>query len=276
MSIFEYKKYRIYYTIDGANKTDAIPVIILNGIMMSTVSWDAFIPAFTEHHPVIRYDMLDQGQSTKMNTTYTQELQVEILHHLLMYLKIKEVNIVGISYGASVALQYAAKYPKTVQHLVVANAVAKTSPWLKAIGDGWNEVAKSRNGLAYYNITIPYIYSPQFYTKEIAWMEQRKEMLIPLFSNPSFLDAMIRLTVSAETHNTIDVLDKITAHTLILSGDMDCLTPVYEQEILHQRIADSKLVVLPQCGHASMYEQPDLFTSIVLGFINHKDKPSIV
>lgn len=276
MSFFHYKEYDIYYTIDGELTSDRPVILILNGIMMSTISWDAFVPAFTEQNTLIRYDMLDQGQSTKMTKAYTQKLQVEILHHLLMHLKLKRVNIVGISYGASVALQYAIQYPKTVHHLIIANAVAKTSPWLKAIGDGWNEVAKTRHGLAYYNITIPYIYSPQFYTKELDWMEQRKQLLIPLFSNPEFLDAMIRLTKSAESHDTVMDLHRITAHTLILAGEMDLLTPVYEQELLHQRISNSTLIVLPQCGHASMYEQPDNFTSIILGFINHINKPSII
>ncbi len=276
MSIFTYQNHDIFYEINGDLSSNKPVMVILNGIMMSTKSWDAFIPAWSQNNTVIRYDMVDQGQSSKVDFNYTQEIQVDLLYQLLKYLQLETVNVIGISYGASVALQFAIAHPGVVEHLVIANAVAKTSPWLHAIGDGWNEVAKTRDGLAYYNITIPYIYSPQFYTKEIAWMNNRKNLLIPIFSNPVFLDAMTRLTKSAETHDTTEHLHTITAHTLIIAGEMDFLTPVFEQEFIHQRIPASQLVVLPGCGHASMYEQPDLFTTLLLGFINHTDKPRIL
>lgn len=270
--IFQYKKYDIYYQVDGDLSSEKNPLIILNGIMMSTASWDIFVDAFSKENMLIRYDMIDQGDTSKVDFQYTQELQVEILHALINHLDIEYVNLVGISYGASVAMQYSIKYPKMVERLVLANAVAKTSPWLKAIGDGWNQVAKTQDGLAYYNITIPYIYSPQFYTKNLQWMENRKKLLVPLFSNKEFLNRITRLTISAETHDTLDTLQNITADTLVISSLEDYLTPLFEQEIIQKRIPNSTLIQIPECGHASMYEVPDLFTSLVLGHINKKAK----
>jgi pimeloyl-ACP methyl ester carboxylesterase len=42
------------------------------------------------------------------------------------------------------------------------------------------------------------------------------------------------------------------------------------QEELHKLMKNSELIILPGVGHASMYERPMLFTSLVLGFINTK------
>ena len=198
------------------------------------------------------------------------------MRELLIHLNIKKVNLVGISYGASVALQFAVKYEKHINKMVVSNVVAKTSKWLKAIGDGWNAVALTRDGEAYYNISIPYIYSPQFYSKQIDWMEERKKILIPLFINKEFLDSMIRLTKSAETHNVEEQLRIIDVKTLIISSEEDFLTPVFEQKYIHSKLKNSSLEVIPECGHASMYERPELFTSLVLGFINNNQKNRIV
>ncbi len=274
--IFRYKEYDIHYIVDGDLNSNKEPFIILNGIMMSTVSWAIFKDAFTKNNVLIRYDMIDQGETTKVNSTYTQELQVEILDALINHLKLQTVNLVGISYGASIALQYSTRFSDKVHKLVISNGVAKTSPWLKAIGDGWNQVATSRDANAYYNITIPYIYSPQFYTENITWMEQRKELLLPLFGDSEFLDRITRLTISAETHDTVNQLSQIQADTLIISSELDFLTPMYEQDFLHQNISNSKLVRIPNCGHASMYEQPELFTSLVLGHINNKAKTKLI
>jgi len=276
MSIFKYNDKEIFYTVDGEISSDKEIIIILNGIMMSTLSWEIFVEPFTKNNTLIRFDMFDQGQTSKLVEDYTQEIQVELLKSLLDFLEVKKVNIVGISYGASIALQFAAKYQDYINKLIIANVVAKTSPWLKAIGDGWNEVAKSRNGLAYYNISIPYIYSPQFYTTNLNWMEERKKMLIPIFSNEVFLDAMVRLTRSAETHNVVNALTSIKTKTLIISSYEDYLTPVFEQVYLNKMLQNSNLVTIPECGHASMYEKPELFTSLILGFINNDQLKIIV
>lgn len=266
MSIFTYDNQEIFYQIDGDVSDGKEVIVILNGIMMSTKSWEPFVKNFTAQHTLLRFDMFDQGQSAVQSNQYTQKIQVELLAALLNHLEIKHANIVGISYGASIALQFAVQYPKMIKRMVVANVVAKTSSWLKDIGDGWNEVAKSGNGEAYYHITIPYIYSPQFYSKQYEWMSKRKELLVPIFSTREFLDRMIRLTKSAETHDVSNQLTDIEVPTLIISSEEDYLTPPFEQRYLDQHMPNSKLVLIPNCGHASMYEVPSVFTSLVLGF----------
>ncbi len=263
MSTFQYQDKTIYYQFEG----DEGPVLVLlNGIMMSVKSWEPFKEVFTKHCRLLRLDFLDQGQSSKMNEAYTQAVQVDVLKALVRHLNLKDLYLAGISYGASIALQYAVAHPKDVQRLMVFNGVAKTSSWLKAIGDGWNEVAKTREGLAYYHITIPFIYSPRFYQKQKDWMENRKKMLVEVFSNPEFLDAMIRLTVSAETHDTLADLPTVKIPTLIVASEDDYLTPPFEQQLIHEAMPNATLVYFPKTGHASMYEQPALFTSTILGF----------
>lgn len=270
MSYYRHNDLDIYYKIDG-NINDEKPVIVLlNGIMMSSLSWEMFTESFTQNNTLIRYDMVDQGKSSTVDYQYTQELQVEVLKGLLDHLQLQKVHIVGISYGASISLQFAAKFPNYIDKMVVANVVAKTSPWLKSIGDGWNKVGKSRDGEAYYHISIPYIYSPQFYQKRLTWMENRKKILVPIFSDPDFLDAMERKTISAETHDVREALPNITIDTLIISSKEDYLTPMYEQNYIHSNMPNSKLVLLQECGHASMYEKPTQFTELVLGHINNK------
>ncbi len=270
MSIYKHNDLDIYYKIDGNINDEKHIIVLLNGIMMSSLSWEIFTEAFSKNNTLIRYDMVDQGKSSTVDYQYTQELQVEVLKGLLDYLQLQKVNIVGISYGASISLQFAAKFPNYIDKMVVANVVAKTSPWLKSIGDGWNKVGESRDGEAYYHISIPYIYSPQFYQKRLTWMENRKKILVPIFSDPDFLDAMERKTVSAETHDVREALPNIKIDTLIISSKEDYLTPMYEQDYIHNTMPNSKLVLLQECGHASMYEKPTQFTELVLGHINNK------
>jgi pimeloyl-ACP methyl ester carboxylesterase len=268
MAIFNYNDLSVYYQFDGIESNPKM--VILNGIMMSTKSWEPFIESLTEQFHVLRFDMLDQGQSSKMIADYTQAIQVDLLYALLKYLGIGKIHVVGISYGGSVALQFASRHQAMIDKMIVLNAVAKTSDWLKDIGRGWNEVAKTKNGLAYYHITIPFIYSPDFYNKNISWMEARKKILVPIFSDETFLNAMIRLTNSAESHDVRASLSSINVETLVVSSDQDYLTPPHEQVYLKNHLANATLITFNGCGHASMYEQPALFIGAVKGFLLDK------
>lgn len=102
-------------------------------------------------------------------------------------------------------------------------------------------------------------------------MKNREKKLNVAFSNPIFLDALERLTLSSENYDVRDSVSKITKPTLIVAASDDNLTPTVNQQELHQLIHGSDLVIIPNCGHASMYEKPLLFVSLILGFINTND-----
>jgi pimeloyl-ACP methyl ester carboxylesterase len=269
MALFDYKGYQFYYEVHGDMSN---PFILLNGVMMSTKSWTPFVEEFSEKNTLILFDFLDQGQSSKAKESYTQAYQVDLLKAFLDFLKLKHLPIVGISYGGEVALQFAAKYPEYVERLVLLNTCAFTSPWLKDIGDAWNKAGETGDGRAYYLTTIPLIYSPAFYTKNLAWMKRREEFLTPLFSNKVVVEAFIRLTKSAENHDVRDQLTGITAPTLIISSRQDYLTPIEDQVYLAERMPYNDHIIIENAGHASMYERPGLFVSLVLGFVNKKKK----
>jgi 3-oxoadipate enol-lactonase len=264
MASFKFKEYTINYDIKGIGK----PIILLNGIMMSTPSWEPFVKNLSYQNQLIRFDFLDQGMSSRLLESYTLDLQVEVLKALIEELKLSKVNLVGISYGASVALSFAVKYQRYLERIIIANGTGYTHPWLKDIGHAWNLAAESKNGEAYYFTTIPTIYSPYFYQSRLDWMKHREKILTPLFNNEGFTKAMIRLTKSADDFDVMDRLHTIEVPVLIIGADQDYLTPFPEQIKLHEGIKGSQLVKLVNCGHASMYEKPFLFTSLVLGFIN--------
>ena len=77
---------------------------------------------------------------------------------------------------------------------------------------------------------------------------------------------MQRLTDSSETYDLRGRLGEVQCPTLVVSCQEDYLTPLKEQEYLASHIKDCHHVILPNCGHASMYEQPTLFASLIAGF----------
>ena len=271
MSIFKYQNKDIFYELDGDSAKPKI--VILNGIMMSTKSWIPFMNTLTEHFNVLRLDFFDQGASHKLvGETYTHDKQIDMMKALFDYLNIKKINIVGISYGGNAALAFACKYQEYVKRLLLFNSCAYTTPWLKDIGDGWMKAGKTRDGSLYYKVAIPVIYSSKYYEEKLDWMKAREKVLLPIFSNPDFLDAMERLTISAEPYDVRDKLSDLKIPTMIISAEQDTLTPLKDQEYLYKNIKNSIWIKLPDVGHASMYENPLTFTTLITGFFLVKDE----
>ena len=258
--LFEGKK--VYYETYGEGR----PLLLLNGIMMSCASWKEFIEPLSAQNMLILVDMLDQGKSEKMTEAYDHAVQLRLVDALLDELKLEKCVIAGISYGSEVGLEYAIDHPDRVDILLLFNATAATGPWLDDIGKAWN--LATGNADSYYYTSIPVIYSPRFYTQHNDWMERRREILRPVFSDEVFINAMIRLTNSSSNYDVRSRLDEVDCPTLIVSCQQDYLTPVEEQKYLADNIKDSHYVVIQNSGHASMYEQPMLFASLILGFAN--------
>jgi pimeloyl-ACP methyl ester carboxylesterase len=262
MPEFDFHGKTVYYETHG----EGTPLLLLNGIMMSCASWREFIEPLSAQNTLILVDMLDQGKSSKMTGSYDHDVQLALVDALLDHLNLKSACIAGISYGSEIGLEYAIDHPERVERLMLFNATAATGPWLNDIGKAWNLAAG--NWEQYYYTAIPVIYSPQFYREHNDWMERRRETLRPVFGNPDFINAMIRLTNSSSNYDVRDSLCRVSCPTLIVSCPQDYLTPAEEQRYLADHIRDSHYAVIENSGHASMYEQPLLFTALILGFAN--------
>jgi len=268
---FSYKDYTIYYESYGSGK----PLIILNGIMMSCLSWKPFIEAFSKNNTLILIDLLDQGKSSKLDgLVYNQDIQVEMLASFIKTLKLNDLAVFGISYGGEVAIKLTTAYPEFVERLMLFNTTAHTSEWLQEIGRAWNKAAHDPE--AYYSTTIPVIYSQKFYEQHIEWMNNRKAVLHQVFSNPVFINAMIRLTDSANDLDERAKLKNITCPTLVVGCEQDIITPFANQQFIAKEIKKAQLVYVPDSGHALMYEKPILFSSLVMGFTNNTKLEDVI
>lgn len=262
MATFSFQGREIYYEEHGQGR----PLIVLNGIFMSCASWAAFVPSFSAHCRLVLLDLLDQGKSAKMDGEYTQAVQVEVVLALMDHLALETADVMGISYGGEVALQLATRHPQRIRKLVLSNTAAYTSAWLKDIGHSWEYAFASHDGHQFFKTCIPIVYAPQFYEKNYAWASAREELFVRAFTAEVY-DAFGRLTRSAEKHDVRDALGNISAETMVISSELDYVTPPYQQAELAQAIPRASHVRIEGAGHAVMYEKPAAFTAIVLGFV---------
>jgi len=255
---------KINYHLDG----ESGPVIlILNGIMMSTASWADFVPVYTENgYRVLRVDFRDQGLSDSYPEDYRIDIHVEDIIELMDQLELEQVIPVGISYGGMVAMLMAIEYPERIKSMVLANTVARVTPYLKAASQAWQEAADLKDGRKFFKLAMPFIYSDYFYKHNQEFLASREEILADVLDE-KWLTRFNRLAESSYDFDIENQLAKIEMPVLLVAGERDILTPLEKMKEIADEIADSRLITINDAGHASCYEKMDEFNTAVLGHL---------
>ena len=62
-------------------------------------------------------------------------------------------------------------------------------------------------------------------------------------------------------------MSEIRTPALLVAGEDDPATPVAAHRAIHERIAASELIVIPQAAHLANVEQPARFNAALGGFL---------
>lgn len=109
------------YQITGSGSDT---LVLLPSTGKSLEYWDEMLPSLTApNRRILAYDIRGVGLSEKLKGPVTMDDEVEDLRALLDALKIdKPVLFIGTAFGASIQMQFAARYPQR------AKAIANISP----------------------------------------------------------------------------------------------------------------------------------------------------
>ena len=244
---------------------------------------------------MIFVDERGSGRSQKLEDPagYTIENMVEDVEAVRQALGLGKINLLGHSYGGALAQAYALKYQQNLTHLILGSTWSSTeamnkvfvkmkanmSPELRDRIDrleaaglfGHGKVYEQNRYTAEYMIAswgegyFPYVYhnrpDPNYdpiANGNISWYLYRQmwgehgEFII---------DGNLK---SVEYTNR---LAGIKVPTLFVVGDHDECDPSLSQA-MRDKIAGSKLAVMPNSGHMTFVDQPNLFIKTVDEFLH--------
>ncbi len=251
----------LYYEFHGP---ESAPVLVLNNgiIMNAATSWAFQTKALSRHYRVLQYDCRGQGQSDHPAGPYTMAMHAEDLAALLRSLAVPRAHIAGISYGGEVAQAFALEYPEKTESLILADTVSEVGDELRIVIEGWMEGLRSGDPGAFFRVTIPWNFSPQFIRKNPELMEDAKERYAQLD-----FQAVLRLCECFLEVDFTERLSAIDAPACLIVGERDILKGVEYARILQRALSHSELHIVPDAGHATCWECPQVFNSIILGFL---------
>lgn len=251
----------LYYELHGP---ETAPVLVLNNgiIMNAATSWVFQTRALSAHYRLLQYDCRGQGQSDHPEKAYSMEGHADDLFSLLAALGIEKAHIAGISYGGELAQAFTLKHPERVRSLILIDTVSEVGPELRLVVQGWVDALRAGDALAFFNATVPWNFSPGFIANNGALLEDAKKRYATLD-----FPAVVRLCEAFFEVDFTKRLGEIRVPTCIMVGELDLLKGIWYAEILKRNIPHAEYHVLIGAGHASCWERPQEFNSIVLGFL---------
>ncbi len=236
------------YTVYGSGP----PLFLLHGGMESSKSFEAQIPAFSDHLTIIALDSRKQGRSGSTSEQISYEQMAHDVLSLAQHLGHDHFSIMGSSDGGVVALTVAMQHPEKVINLIT-------------LGANFSVDAYPEEMLAF--------------LKNYKWDGNKDPNQYPGMMIEHYLTGHDNLDGFGELLNemsqmwtttpnyTLEDLRKITASTLVINGDREDTVLEHALE-LYRGIAKAQLFVVPGGNHYSLQNQPEVINRAVLAFLN--------
>lgn len=248
------------------------PLLLLHGFTGNSEGWKEFAPFWKDHSKTIALDIIGHGKSGSPPDIgqYQIEESAAVINSLLEKMGIRKIDVLGYSMGGRLALTFAVNYPEKVRKLILESA----SPGLRTEAERHERRIQDKK------------------LSEKIRQEGIKNFIdywenIPLFQSQKSLPEKIRTKIrSQRLANSIDGLANS------LNGMGTGVQPSWWDELAHLempvllitgnldqkfcRIAEEMSKILPNvkwktaedAGHAIHVEKPELFGTIVSGFLS--------
>jgi 3-oxoadipate enol-lactonase len=251
---------QINYKMTGR---EGAPVVMLShSLASSMVMWNPQLTSLEANFQVLRYDMRGHGDSEAPDGAYTLELLVDDAVALLDGLTIDCVHFVGLSIGGMIGQGLGLNHRDRLLSLTLCDTSAIMPDEAQPILLDRIAAARENGMSAQVEGTLERWFTPQYLQKNPPEVEMIRQQIA---ATP--LAGYIGCSEALRGLNYLERLSAIDIPTLIMVGEEDPGTPVAASEAIHERIASSRLIILPAARHLSNIEQAEAFNQSMMSFL---------
>ena len=253
----------VSYRIDGPG--DAPLLAFVNGLTQYSGLWDGYVKGLSERgYRVLRFDMLGQGDSDKPALGVRFEDHWKTLDAILDHVGVEKAYVAGISFGGTVAVQFACERPERCAGLIAMSCFAEMPPQLYMMGSGLYEALVQVGLPSLQRWLMPMNMSDD-------WLDANMGALPEMMRRGYAINDLFALQNLMESVNEFkpitDDLRNITCPTMILNGEFDFFTPRKCHEVLREGIRNSRLVIVQHAYHAYTLEKPAITLGLIEAFL---------
>ncbi len=245
------------------------PLLLLHGSgpgVSAWANWRLVLPYLTPHARVLAPDLAGFGFSEVPDgIEYTRRRWLDQIVAFLDAVGVERTDVVGNSFGGSMALALAIARPERVRRLVLMGSVGVPFEITKGLDDVWGYTPSEETMGRLMRET--FAYDAGLVTDELVRMRYEasirpgvQEQFSAMFPAPR------QRWVDAMAHSEADVR-AIGHRTLMVHGRDDKVIPLSTSLTLNQWITDSQVHIFGRCGHWTQIEHTEAFCRVVLTFL---------
>lgn len=257
--------------INEAGPADGEALLLLHGSGPGATGWTNFsnnIPVFAEKYHVIAADMPGWGESDPV--TWQERNHTKATADLMDALGLEQATLIGNSMGGGTTIRFGYEHPERVRRLITMGSSSGSSTLfgpagltegLKILQRGYREPSFA----VMKELVDVMTFDSTFATDDL--IQGRADMVAAHPEhNKNFLDAVGKRPVVELDQAKVRT---ITAPTLLFHGRDDRVVHFEHSLRLTSLIANSRLVLINQCGHWLQIEHAAEFNRLVDEFITN-------
>lgn len=270
---------KVWYQSAGEGE----PLLLLHGGPGATSTYlEALMVLADQGYQVVRYDQLGSGKSDQPDDTslWTVDHFAEELDVVRAALGFEKMHLLGQSWGAFLALEYALRYPQHLQTVTLYSGAASTIQCYHGMQMLLEQLpAETVATMRHYEAIEDYD-NPEYLAAVQILMEKHLCRVLPwpdelsrsmqsmgvAVYNTMWGPNEFTLTGNLESWDRRDRLGEIDTPTLIVCGRYDEVIPECS-ETMHAGIRNSQLQIFENSSHLCHMEEPALFFPLFTGFL---------
>jgi pimeloyl-ACP methyl ester carboxylesterase len=237
------------------------PVVFVHGAACDGRIWQPQLAGLADEFTVVSWDEPGAGRSSDVPAGFVVADYASCLATLVEALGLGPAHVVGLSWGGTLAQELYRHRPELVATLVLADTYAGwkgSLPEEEVSARLAGAIEMLAAGAEEFDPTLPGLFAGDPPAEFVPLLER-----VAADVRPESLRT--QLFLMAETDQR-DLLPQIAVPTLLVWGELDGRSPLSVAHQFEHALPDTKLVVIPGCGHVSNLEQPERFNEAVREF----------
>ncbi|HML92491.1 alpha/beta hydrolase [Methyloceanibacter sp.] len=262
---------KLFYETKG----EGSPVLLIHGFGSSTFTWRRIAPALAETHKVIAVDLKGFGQSDKpLDAHYSIFDQAELIKQLILDNDLKNLTLVGHSYGGGISLMLALDDDPRLKGRIAKLVLLDTIAYPQNI-----PVAFKMMDMPLVSHLGVRMVPPEVQARvalKLAYYDDSKigDEDIEMYAAPLRTPAGKYAVIHSARQIVPQGLDEISKRyptiklpTLIAWCDNDRIVPLEIGLELRRNMPTSRIEIIEKCGHMPQEEQPEATLRLIQNFL---------
>lgn len=251
----------LYYEIEGSGPS----VTFVSTIYVVSTAWRNFTRNLVKDTQILTYDLRNQGASGGSPAGFDQH--AADLLSLLDHLEIERTYLVGTSISTLICRDFAIAHPDRVAGLILVGP--PLSPWgskrRRRIAKSWLTALDTGGPRALFDLIFPLVFGDRTLAKggTAAYLALRERFL----AMNSQAQLRANLADALEASDDVDLLRRVEAPSLLITGDDDFSTSPTALHALAEILPRSTVEILSGCGHLPFFEDTDRFEEALGRFV---------